>query len=155
MKIKEIMNRDIIKVKRSTNLSDLIKFFKNFHTFPLVPVVENGNRLAGVVSFKNLIEVFQPQGPEILKTVPFIDAPQEDILNADISPEMGFLIIVDDIMETDFLSVQEEENIEDAYNSMKLHSQEQIAVIDREGNLTGIIGLFDIILGIFKDKGIV
>ena len=70
---------------------ELIKLFKDFHTFPLVPVVENGNRLVGIVSFQNLTEIFRTQEPEILKTVPFIDEEQEDILRADNSTEMGNL----------------------------------------------------------------
>ncbi len=155
MKVKELINRGVISVKRSTTLTELIKLFKDFHTFPLVPVVEDGNRLVGIVSFQNLTEIFRTQEPEILKTVPFIDEEQEDILKADISPEMGNLVIVDDIMKTKFFSIQEEASIEEAYNSMKLHSKEQLPVVDKEERLIGIIGLFDIVLGIFKNKGVV
>jgi len=155
MKVKDLMTRDVINVKRSTTLSELMKLFKDFHTFPLVPVVEEGNRLVGVVSFQNLTEVFRTQEPEILKTVPFIDEQQEDILKADISPEMGHLVIVDDIMKTNFFSVNGDASIEEAYNSMKLHSKEQLPVVDSEERLIGIIGLFDIILGVFKDKGVI
>lgn len=154
MKVKELMNRDIICVRRSTTLSELIKFFKNFHTFPLVPVVED-NSLIGIVSFRNLTGIFRTQEPEILKTVPFIDEAQEDILTTDISSEMGNLIIVDDIMDSNFVSIKEEANVEEAYNLMKLHSKEQLPVVDRKEKLIGIIGLFDIILGIFKDKGVI
>lgn len=155
MKVKDLMNRDVISVKRSTTLSELIKLFKDFHTFPLVPVVEKDNRLVGIVSFQNLTEVFRTQEPEILKTIPFIDEEEEDILKADMSPEMGNLVIVDDIMKTKFFSVQEEAGIEEAYKAMKLHSKEQLPVVDKEERLAGIIGLFDIILGVFRDKGVV
>ena len=155
MKVKDLMNRDVISVKRSTTLSELIKLFKDFHTFPLVPVVEKDNRLVGIVSFQNLTEVFRTQEPEILKTIPFIDEEEEDILKADMSPEMGNLVIVDDIMKTKFFSVQEEGGIEEAYKAMKLHSKEQLPVVDKEERLTGIIGLFDIVLGIFREKGVI
>ena len=156
MKIKELMTRDVITVKRSTTLAELMKLFKDFHAFPLVPVVEEDNRLGGIVSFQNLTEVFRTQEPEILKTVPFIDEVQEDILKADISSEMGNLVIVDDIMETKkFFSISEDASIEEAYNSMKLHSKEQLPVIDKEEKLVGIVGLFDIILWVFKDKGVI
>lgn len=155
MKVIDLMNRDVISVKRSTTLSELVKLFKNFHTFPLVPVVEKDNRLVGIVSFQNLTEVFRTQEPEILKTIPFIDEEEEDILKADMSPEMGNLVIVDDIMKTKFFSVQEEAGIEEAYKAMKLHSKEQLPVVDKEERLSGIIGLFDIILGVFRDKGVI
>lgn len=155
MKVKDLMNRDVISVKRSTTLSELMKLFRDFHTFPLVPVVEDDNRLVGIVSFQNLTEVFRTQEPEILKTIPFIDEEEEDILKADMSPEMGNLIIVDDIMKTKFFSVQEEAGIEEAYKAMKLHSKEQLPVVDKEERLTGIIGSFDIVLGIFREKGVI
>ena len=155
MKVKDLMNRDVISVKRSTTLSELIKLFKDFHTFPLVPVVEKDNRLVGIVSFQNLTEVFRTQEPEILKTIPFIDEEEEDILKADMSPEMGNLVIVDDIMKTKFFSVQEGAGIEEAYKAMKLHSREQLPVVDKEERLTGIIGLFEIVLGVFRDKGVI
>jgi len=40
MKVKEIMTKEVISVKRSTKLRELLEMFKNFHIFPLVPVLE-------------------------------------------------------------------------------------------------------------------
>ncbi len=155
MQVKEIMAKGIITVKRSTTLAQLIEYFKEFHTLPLVPVVEEDGHLVGTVSFSNLVDVFQPRRPQILKTVPFLDEPTEDIFSAELTPEMGDLIIVDDIMEKKFFSIDGEAKLEDAYNLMRLHSIEKLPVVDKEGKLVGMIGLFYIILQLFREKGIV
>ncbi|MBU3958635.1 MAG: CBS domain-containing protein, partial [Candidatus Omnitrophica bacterium] len=129
MQIKEVMLKEVISVKRSTNLRQLLKIFAKFHIFPLVPVVEEDNRLVGIVSFRNLTNVFQPPRPEILKTVPFLDEEEEDIFKADFTEEIGDLVVVEDIMETKFISIQEDASLEEAFKSMKLHLKEEVPVV--------------------------
>lgn len=65
MQVKEIMSQEVITVKRSTSLKQLLKIFTKFHMFPLVPVVEENDRLVGIVSFRNLINVFSPPVADI------------------------------------------------------------------------------------------
>ena len=55
MKVSQVMNQKIIAVHRSTTLTELIELFRHFHSFPLVPVVDEQNRLIGVVSFQRII----------------------------------------------------------------------------------------------------
>lgn len=154
MLVKEIMSKEVITVKRSTTLRQLLQEFKDFHLFPLVPVVDEDNKLIGVVSFHNLINVFLPYKPEILKTVPFLDEEKFDIFKAEITEEMGDLLVVEDIMETKFVSVQEDTSLEKAYSLMKLHLREEFPVVDRSAKLVGMIGIFDIIREVFRQKAI-
>ena len=79
MKVSEVMTQKMIAVSRSTSLRELIELFRHFHSFPLVPVVDKGNNLVGVVSFRRLIEAFSASTHDILKTVAFIDEPHLDI----------------------------------------------------------------------------
>jgi CBS domain-containing protein len=155
MQAKEIMSKEVITVRRSTTLKELLKRFDKFHMFPLVPVVENDRRLVGVVSFRNLIDIFLPYNPAMLKTIPFLDEEREDIFQSELAEEMGTLIVVEDIMERKFMSIDEDTPLEKAYDTMKLHLQDQFPVVDKMGNLQGIIGIFDILREAFKQKGIV
>jgi len=63
MQVKDCMTREVISVKRSTTLSQLIKMFQkyNFHTFP---VMEEDGRLVGIVNFEDILKVFQPHSVE-------------------------------------------------------------------------------------------
>ena len=154
MQVKDVMKKDIISVHRYTTLQQLIKDFKSFHTFPLVPVVDKDKHLIGIVSFSNIIDIFRPSQPEILKTVAFIDEAQENIFDSDLTSEMGMLIVVEDMMETKFFSVTEDKPLEEAYNLLKVHQKDQLTVVDKDNKIVGIIGIFDIIRAIFQEKGI-
>jgi len=155
MKASKVMNQKIIAVNRSTTLSALIESFRNFHSFPLVPVVDKKNTLIGVVSFKGLVEAFSSSGQDILKTIAFVDEHHADIFDLDITPEVGELCIVDDFMQTKFVTINQDSSIEEAYRIMQLHKCEQLPVVDAGGKLVGVIGLFDILLSIFCEKGVI
>lgn len=155
MIVKDVMATEVITVRRSTTLRHLLQTFSKFHMFPLVPVIEEDNRLVGIVSFRNLIGVFLPHRPGIFKTIPFLDDEREDIFKSDLTQEIGDLIVVEDIMEKKFLSIQDDTSLEQAYNLMKLHLSEQLPVIDKSERLAGMVGIFDIIGEIFRQKGIV
>ncbi|MDD5495766.1 MAG: CBS domain-containing protein [Candidatus Omnitrophica bacterium] len=149
------MSKKVISVKRSTTLHQLLKLFDRFHIFPLVPVVEEDGKLIGIVSFKNLINVFSPRHTEIVKNIPFVDEEDEDIFNVELTKEMGSLILVADIMETHFVAIKEDESLEKAFGVMKLYLKEEIPVVDNKGVLVGMIGVFDIVRQLFSQKGII
>ncbi len=155
MKISEVMNQKIIAVNRATSLTELIEFFRHFHSFPLVPVVDEHNILIGVVSFRQLIEAFYTSSQDILKTIPFLDENHTNIFDIDITPEIGELCIVDDLMQTRFITVNQDLSLEEAYRLMQVHQMEQFPVVDSENKLLGMIGEFDILLALFKQKGVI
>ena len=155
MQIKEVMSKEVITVRRSTKLKELLGLFNKFHLFPLVPVVEENSRLIGIVSFRNLIDVFSSYRQEILKTVPFLDDREEDIFKVELTKDIGDLVIVEDIMETKFVSLQEDAALEEAFKLMKLHLKEEFPVTDKTGKLVGKIGIFDIIRQVFQEKGVI
>jgi CBS domain-containing protein len=155
MKVSEVMTQKIIAVHRSTTLSGLIEQFCHFHSFPLVPVVDEHNSLIGVVSFRRLIEAFRASSHDILKTVPFIDEQHLDIFDMDITPEIGQLCLVDDLIQTKFVTVNQDDSIEEAYRLMQVHQGEQLPVVDSENRLVGMIGVFDILLALFQEKGVI
>ena len=155
MQVKEVMSKEVITVRRSTTLKQLLEIFAKFHIFPLVPVVEEDNRLVGVVSFRNLINVFQLHQSDILKTVPFLDEEEEDIFKVEFTEEMGNLVVAEDIMESKFITIREDASLEEAYKLMKLHLKEEFLVTDKTGKLVGKIGIFDIIRRVFQEKGVI
>ncbi|HIE05759.1 MAG TPA: CBS domain-containing protein, partial [bacterium (Candidatus Stahlbacteria)] len=125
------------------------------HTFPMILVVDDNGRLIGKVSISDLINVFRIHEPDILKTIPFLREDEVNIFDFDLPPELGFLLLVEDIMEADCLTITDDKTIEEAYREMNLNKLNQIPVVDQEGKLVGVIGVFDIIQVIFKDLGII
>jgi Mg/Co/Ni transporter MgtE len=155
MLVKDIMATDIIYVKRFTTLGSLLKKFKKFHTMPVVPVVDDDMKAIGSVSFDELIDAFQPAHMGGLKGVAFVDAQEPSIFDLVIEPEMGELVVVDDFMQTKFLTVDQNSPLEEAYDKMKLHQRSAVPVIDKKGKLVGMIGIFDVIFAVFRERGVV
>jgi CBS domain-containing protein len=152
--VKDVMFRQVITVHRHTTLRQLLSKFAEFHTFPIVPVVERDNILVGIITLKNLLDVLKPAEPEILKTIPFLDEKPIEISSVELSPEMGHLVVVDDIMENKFFAIQEDMSIEETLRLMRLHNKEQLPVINKDKKFTGVIGIFDIVTHLFSGKGI-
>jgi CBS domain-containing protein len=156
LKVRDCMTTEVATVRRETSLREIIKLFenKNYHA---LPVVDKYERLIGIVTFEDTLKVFQPYSQDLhqmLKTIPFIETPQEKILEADISPEMSLLVVADDILSTEIITISPDEDASRAYSLMRLHETDRLLVTE-EDNLIGIITLFDLIYHLFKEKGIV
>ena len=151
------MTIDMVTVKRSTPLNKIIQLFRdyNFHT---LPVVEDGNRLMGVITLEEILAVFQPHSSDLtrmLKTIPFLEpSKEEDLLLTDISSEMGILVVADEVMTHKFVTIGPEASVGEAYSSMRLHKV-NILLVTEEEKLIGVISRFDIILSLFKGKGVI
>jgi CBS domain-containing protein len=155
MKVKDLMFTNVIFVKIDTPLRELLKKFSTFHTFPLVPVVDDKDKLVGMVKLQNIIDVFLPYNPDIIRMSPFMDEFwEEDIFSVEIAPEMGQLIIVEDIMDHHAVSLKSNDSIEKAYQVLRMNKVQQLPVVDEENKLVGMIGIFDIVLHVFKERGV-
>ena len=157
MQTKEVMQTNVISVTRGTTLAQLLDFFKDFHGFPVVPVVDEVGVLIGIVRMRNLFDVFKPYHQDILMRNPLsmINREPTDIFDIDIEDGMGFLVIVADIMDKKIVKILENQDIREAYDLIQLHGRDAIPVINDHKELVGIISVFDIVMEVFKEKGIV
>ncbi|MGB3480443.1 MAG: CBS domain-containing protein [bacterium] len=154
--ISEVMKRDAITVQPSTTLVELIKLMKklNQHMFP---VVDEKNILLGTVNYRGICSIFRPFSrsiSEIVKRMPFVENVDDEDLNLELSPEMGMLILVDDIINTNFVSVKEDATVKDARRLMRLHNVELLPVVS-DKKLVGMLSLLDIFVYIFKEYDII
>lgn len=157
MRVGEVMQKRVVTVKRSTTLRELIEILRKF-TFRTLPVVDEDNRVIGIVALEDILKIFQPYPSNVLnmlEKIPFLEEYEErSLLEEDIPSEMGVLCVVEDMMNTNIVTISEETSTLEARRLMKLHRLKRIPVVDKEGHLVGIISLFDIILAVFKRKGI-
>ncbi len=158
LKVSECIDPDPVSVRRGAPLKEIIKVFRE-HRFHVLPVVEGERRVAGVITLDGITSVFQPRSSEItrlLQTMPFIDeAPSDELEMEYITPEMGILVVADEIMSPDFMSVSPGDSILKAYSVMKKNNTRLLLVTGPDGRLEGVLGLFDIIYTLFKKKGII
>lgn len=154
MKAIDAAKTDIIKVKRSLSLRKLLGLFKDFHTHPLIPVVDKDDKIIGIVYSENLLDLLRPQQTKLFRNVPFMEI-DEDVFDLESIPSMGELIIVEDIMDANFVTLNETDQLEEAYKKIRLSKKERLPVVNDKGQIVGILGIFDIIWRMFKEKEIV
>jgi CBS domain-containing protein len=156
LSISQVMNKDILTVMPSTTLMQLIKLMRrtNQHMFP---VIDEENNLLGIVNYRGICNIFRPFSKsvsEIVKRMPFVEAVDDEDLNLELSPEMGMLILVDDIINTTFISVKETDTIQEARRLMRLHNVEMLPVVS-DKKLVGMLSLLDLFIYIFKEHDII
>ncbi|GEM_PF-1345349 len=158
IKVKDCIEGKSHAVKRGTPLKDIIRLLKE-KEYSILPVVNKDNRLVGKITLEDITSVFQPQSSHInklLETVPYLDSIPHSRLDIEfITPEMGILVVADEIMSTDYFSVSPEDSIVKAYSIMRKHSVGFLMVLNEDSVLYGVLGLFDIIYAILRQKGVV
>ena len=157
IQVKEIMRKKVITVKESTTLRELIEIFDKY-TFHTLPVVDKENKVVGIVAFEDILKVFEPHPSYIMdmlrRTPLWEEYGIKDFLEIDIPPEIGILCVAEDLMNTNVITTTEEATIIEVCSLMKLNRLRRIPVVDKERRLVGIVSLFDIILTVFKEKGV-
>ncbi len=158
LKVKDCMGKDIVTLKKSSSFKEILKLFKKYN-YHILPVVDSENRLVGVVTLNEILNIFQPYDShlaQMLKANPLLDyTTEETSVSLDVSAEIGLLIVADDIISSILTTINPEASIKEAYSRMKLHKVEKLMVTVEDNKLVGIITLFDIIYSIFKQKGLV
>lgn len=155
--VAEVMTKKVVTARRSTTLRELMEIFLRF-AFHTIPVVDKENKVIGLVALEDVLKIFQPHPSNILDMLdrmPFLDDYDHGSLwDVDIPPEMGVLCVVEDLMNANVVTINEEATTVEVRSLMKLHRLKRIPVVDKENHLLGIISLFDIIMAVFKQKGI-
>jgi len=157
--IKEFMSKKVVAVNPQTTFVELMEVFRNFN-FHTIPVVDQNKILVGVVNFEDIMKVFHPQTSliRLLKTIPSAKKEEEifseHLLETEISPEDAQRTLVKDLMNTNYVTVDEEADIRDAYMLMKLHKLGRLPVTHNK-ILVGFITLFDIIVGVLRVRGVI
>jgi CBS domain-containing protein len=149
------MRKDAPTVKPSTTLHQLIEFMRKTNHY-MLPVVDDDNTLLGIVNYRGILNIFRPFSKsvsEIVERMPFVEKVDDEDLNLDLSPEMGTLILVDDIVNTSFVSIQEDKSVREARRIMRLHNVETLPVVSGK-KLVGVLSLLDILVFIFKEHDI-
>lgn len=158
MLVKEVMSKKVITVKPSLNLIELIKLFRAYH-FRTFPVVDENYQILGIVNIESVMTIFKHHSKSLtrmLRASPSLKVEEEemDILDAEITPEWAQLTVIADLMERNVVTIEEDKTISEARSLMKLHNKHGLAVV-KDITLVGIITLFDIIYGLFRERGII
>jgi CBS domain-containing protein len=152
MKIKDVMNKDVITCAPDSSLSHLANLFKENHISGL-PVVDKG-KVVGLVSETDIIKLFKT--PEFSNDLwlpsPFeiIEVPIRNLVRLEETKkalENMKMRPVRDIMTKSIHAISPEESLEEASGIMVKYKVNRLPVIEN-GKLVGIVARSDIIRGI-------
>ncbi|KPK63485.1 hypothetical protein AMJ83_06840 [candidate division WOR_3 bacterium SM23_42] len=155
LSVASVMRQDAPTVKPSTTLQQLIEFMRKTNQY-MLPVVDDDNILLGIVNYRGILNIFRPFSKsvsEIVERMPFVEKNADEDLNLELSPEMGTLILVADIINTNFVSIEETSTVREARRLMRLHNIETLPVVS-DKKLMGVLSLLDILVYIFKEHDI-
>ena len=158
MLVKDVMRTDVITVKPSLDIVELMKLFREYH-FHRFPVVDDDNHMLGTVNIESVLSIFKPHSKQLtrmLRASPSLKVEEEDmdILDVTVTPEWAHLTLVADIMESNFIPIEEDKTISEASSLMQLHNIQGLPVLNND-TLVGVITLFDIIYVVLRERGVI
>lgn len=158
MKIRDVMNTEVITCKPDDPVGVLAKLFKENHISGL-PVVDEG-KLVGLVSETDLIALFKTpeHSNELWLPSPFeiIEIPVRSLVRLEETKKAldnMKMRPVSDIMKKHVYIVSPDDSLEDASNEMIKHDINRLPVVEN-GKLVGIVARSDIIRGLSTEQDV-
>lgn len=133
-KIKEIMTADVLSVHDSENLSAVAKIFRE-NPVHHVPVLK-GKRPVGIISTQDIFKLifdFDSTDTRMLDTL------------------LDHTYKIKDVMTDKLVIFDEESTLKDAAKILSDSSLHSILIVDKKGDLTGIVTTTDLIRFLYKN----
>ena len=151
MKVKDIMTKDVVKVDLSTGIREIYNIFRE-KNIGGVPIVDSDNKLLGLVTKTELLDVLIPDYFGMVTDFLFIDdfGALEEKLESLPSLE---LFIAEDLMISGLISIKENASLMKAPVLMNKYNIRRLPVVDDDNRLVGIVTRMDVCDALFNGKG--
>ncbi|MFC1576082.1 HPP family protein [Candidatus Omnitrophota bacterium] len=150
MRVKDAMTRTMITISPGSGIREIYKIFCN-KSVGGVPVVDKDNKLLGIVTKTELLDVLIPDYFGMVSDFLFIDdfgALEEKLESL---PTLE-LFIAEDLMHKDVITIDEEASLMKAPALMSKFNIRRLLVVDKDKRLSGIITRMDICHALFNGK---
>lgn len=151
MYIKDIMTKQVITASEDDTVEKCANLLIT-HNLSGLPVIDDKGKVKGMVTEGDLIRrasrIKGPAALEVLGGIFYLESPKKFM--DDIIKSMAN--IAKDIMTEDIITVNPDESIEDAATLLVQKNIKRLPVIDKEGNLVGIVSRKDIMKHLFNGE---
>ncbi len=141
---KEFMSKDVIAVQDNESIKQLFKLLDQSGILG-VPVVDEKKHVVGIVTETDLIEHFTtletPSSINLLGGIIYLNSVEE--FNEQLKDHCAE--VVKDLMTTPAITVEEKTTLLEVINIMSEKNISRLPVVDKKGELTGIITRSDIV----------
>ncbi|MBD3347796.1 MAG: CBS domain-containing protein [Candidatus Eisenbacteria bacterium] len=142
MKARDYMSGDVVSVGRAANMAEIVDVL-NKHKISGVPVVDGEERLLGVVTHEELINIFIPHYFSMFDDLAFLDD-LESIETQTMSQIEPTLFLAEDLMVADPVTVGPDTSIMKAAALLLNKRLVFLPVVDRDGKVVGILNRGDV-----------
>ena len=148
LKVKDFMIPDVISIKPDATIKELLKLLTKHHIGG-VPVVDNQNKLIGIVSDGDIIRYLAPKEESVRDFIYdiFIEEgeTEQEILKDKINTTVDKLMPKKQIY-----TLKEDDTFENAIQILSQHHFKKIPVLDLDGKVMGIISRGDVDKNLMK-----
>ena len=148
LKVKDFMIPDVISIKPDATIKELLKLLTKHHIGG-VPVVDNQNKLIGIVSDGDIIRYLAPKEESVRDFIYdiFIEEgeTEQEILKDKINTTIDKLMPKKQIY-----TLKEDDTFESAIQILSQHHFKKIPVLDLDGKVMGIISRGDVDKNLMK-----
>jgi len=150
MKVKDVMRRNVISLPQNGSLKEIVAAFINNH-IDCLPIVDAAERVVGVITVADLIDVFFPRYHELLRDMTVLQdkgqiASLFDTSFAGLDRIQEQLIIAADVMNSRLRCIYQDESLLQAASELQAQSVPRLPVVDRDNKLVGLLSDFEVIL---------
>ena len=147
LKVKDFMIQNVVSIMPGATVKDLLKLLIK-HRIGGVPVVDNQNKLVGMISDGDVIRYLAPKEGSVRDLVygVFIEEEEteQDVLKEKINTDISNILETSMRYKKEVYTVKEEDKFEKAMHILSKHHFKKLPVIDCENKVIGIISRGDI-----------
>ena len=150
MKVKDVMRQKVVALPQNGSLKDIVNAFITNH-IDCLPVLDAAERVVGIITVTDLIDVFFPRYHELLRDMTVLQdkgqiASLFDASFAGLDRVQEQLIIAADVMNARIRCIRQDESLLLAASELQAQGFQRLPVVDRDQKLVGLISDFEVIL---------
>jgi predicted MFS family arabinose efflux permease/predicted transcriptional regulator len=149
LKVRDFMVQNVIRVNQNTPIIDILRLLVE-NRIDGVPVVDNDNKLIGIVSDGDIIRYLSPKEElflDFVYTILVDERGEQSVFTEKINKTVANMM-----HQKHLYTVKEDDTFENAIRILSHHHFKQLPVLDLEDKLIGLITRGDIIKNILKNN---
>ena len=158
MKVRDVMRKAVISLPQNGKLKDILKTFIQNH-IDCLPIVDAAERVVGLITVDDLIDVFFPRYYELLRDLTVLEDKGQigslfDASFTGLDRVQEQLILAADVMDSHVKCVSQEDSLLQAASRLQAQSLQRLPVVDRDQKLVGLISDFEVVLALLKGSSL-
>ena len=154
MKVRDVMRQSVVSMPQNGSLREIVNAFINKH-IDCLPVLDAAERVVGIITIEDLIDVFFPRYYELLRDMTVLQdkgqiASLFDASFAGLDRVQEQLIIAADVMNSRIQCISQDESLLKAASDLQAQGFQRLPVVDRDQKLVGLLSDFEVILAMLQ-----